>query len=183
MSQRLWFDLTTVLHLAETAAAAHRRVDLDGNLVPDAPPALDLMRDRGGDLDDRLHIGGNAHPGLTALDVGAEPFRRTWPSGRFDHGITWTEWLGAPLRPRSAIQAPIGLPDDSRLLDLLRAGHTAGFDMFTIDADADAAMRPGVARRRRRSRRPRPASRAGASFEARPADGPPYTSSRERISR
>lgn len=38
------------------------------------------------------------------------------------------------------------------LADLLRAGHAAGFDMFTIDAD----LRPGVARVARGSPAGRP---------------------------
>ncbi|MFB9546521.1 hypothetical protein [Micromonospora sagamiensis] len=71
------------------------------------------------------------------------------------------------------MQAQIALLDDTRLIDLLRAGHAAGFDMFTIDADA--GLRPAIERcRARRSCR---APQAGACHQARPAQGPSYTSS------
>ncbi|MEV5691977.1 hypothetical protein [Micromonospora globbae] len=177
MPLRLWFDLAAVLHLAETSAAARQRVDIDGNVTADAPPALHLMRDRGGDLDDRLYIAGNFHPSLSADDVNAEPFRSTRRGRRYSYGITWTEWLGRPPREASPVQARIALRDDARLLDLLRAGHAAGYDMFTIDIDA-AGLRPAVARRRLRVWRSGRAPRAGASHHARPAQAAPYTSSR-----
>ncbi|WP_406106319.1 hypothetical protein [Micromonospora globbae] len=182
MPLRLWFDLATVLHLAETAAAAHQRVDIDGTVVTHAPPALHLMRDRGGDLDDRLYIDANFHPSLSADDINAEPFRSTYRGRRYGYGITWTEWLGRPPRHRTPIQARIPLLDDTRLLDVLRAGHAAGFDMFTIDVD-DAGLRPAVARRRLRASRSGRAPRAGASHHARPAQGPHYTSSRRKNQR
>ncbi|MGC4808751.1 hypothetical protein [Micromonospora sp. DT233] len=175
MPLRLWFDLATVLHLAETAAAAHQRVDLDDHVATDTPPALHLMRHHGGYLDDRLYIDGNSAPRLPADDARAEPFRSSCRGRRYDHGITWNEWLGSPPRPRRPSQAQIGLLDDTRLLDLLRAGHAAGFDMFTVDVDA--GFRPAVARRRPRPRRSRRAPRAGASSPARPEQRPPCTSS------
>jgi hypothetical protein len=176
---RLWFDLATVLHLAETAINTRHRIDIDGTVVTHAPPALHLMRDCGRDLDDRLYIAGNFHPSLSADNINTEPFRSTYRGRRYGHGITWTEWLGSPPRRCRPIQAQIALLDDARLLDLLRAGHAAGFDMFSIDAEADAdSLRPAIARRRRRARRSRQAPRAGASHHARPAQGPPYTSSR-----
>lgn len=175
MPLRLWFDLAAVLHLAETSAAARQRVDIDGNVAAGAPPALHLMRD----LDERLYIDGNFHPSLSADDINAEPFRSTYRGRRYGYGITWTEWLGRPPRHRSPVQARIALLDDTRLLDLLRAGHAAGFDMFTIDADA-AGLWPAVARRRLRAWRSSRAPRAGASHDARPPQGPPYTSSRRK---
>ncbi|SCL20463.1 hypothetical protein GA0074692_0874 [Micromonospora pallida] len=173
MFLRLWFDLATVLHLAETAISTRHRLDFDGNVDTHAPPALHLMRDCSGDLDDRLYIDGNFHPSLSEYSLSAEPFRSTTPGRRYGHGITWTEWLGSPPRHHRPIQAQIALLDDTRLIDLLRAGHTAGFDMFTIDADA--GLRPAIARRRAwRSRR---VPQAGACHQARPVQGPPYTSS------
>lgn len=182
MPLRLWFDLATVLHLAETAIAAHQRVDLDGNVAAGAPPALHLMRDCGGDLDDRLYIDGNFQPSLSADNINAEPFRSTYRGRRYGYGITWTQWLGRPPRRRSPVQARIPLLDATRLLDLLRAGHAAGFDMFTIDSD-DAGLRPAVGRRRLRASRSGRAPGAGASHHARPAQGPPYTSSRRKNQR
>lgn len=179
MPLRLWFDLATVRHLAETAVAAHQRIDIDGAVVTHAPPALHLMRDCDGDFDDRLYIDGNFHPSLPGYSLSAEPFRSTHHGRRYGHGITWTEWLGGPPRQRTPIQAQIALIDDTRLLDLIRAGHAAGFDMFTIDAD----LRTAIARRRPRRQRSRRAPRAGASHHARPAQGPPYTSSRRRDQR
>ncbi len=176
MPLRLWFDLATVLHLAETAIAARQRVDIDGTVVAYAPPALHLMRDCGGDLDDRLYIDGNFHPSLSADNINAEPFRSTYHGRRYGHGITWTQWLGHQPRRHSPIQAQIALLDTG-LLDLLRAGHAAGFDMFTIDADG-GGLRPAVARRR--TRRDRRAPRAGACHHARPAQGPPFTSFRSK---
>lgn len=149
MPLRLWFDLATVLHLAETAVAADQRVDVDGTVVPHARPALHLVRDCGGVLDDRLYIDGNFHPRLSEYGANAEPFHRAGRGRRFRHGITWTEWLGRPPRHRRPIQARIALLDNTRLLDLLRAGHAAGFDMFTIDTAG--GLRPAVARRRHRA--------------------------------
>ncbi|WP_233513952.1 hypothetical protein [Micromonospora craterilacus] len=174
MPLRLWFDLATVLDLAATAIAAAYRIDIDGHVGAHVPPALHLMRDSG-DLDDSLYIDGNFRPSLAADNINAAPFRSTYGGRRFGHGITWTEWLGGPLRPRSPIQAQIALVDGARLIDLLRAGRAAGCDMFTVDADSDP--RPGVARRRHRAER---SPQAGASHHARPAQGPPYTSSRRK---
>ncbi|WBB93394.1 hypothetical protein [Verrucosispora sp. WMMC514] len=164
MPLRLWFDLTTVRRLADAAAAARQRVDLDGTITADVPPALHLMRDCGSDLDDRLYLDGNVQPSPAADDAAAEPFHRTADGRRFIHGITWTEWLGGPPRQHTFIQARIVL-GDGRLLDLLRAGHAAGFDMVTIDTD----LRLAVARRRPRTRRSRRPPRAGASEPAGPA--------------
>ncbi|GAB3147207.1 hypothetical protein GCM10027290_30120 [Micromonospora sonneratiae] len=178
MPVRLWFDLATVLHLAETAISTRQRVDIDGNVVTDAPPPLHLMRDCSGSLDDRLYIDGNVQPSLSEYNINAEPFRSTYRGRRYGHGITWTEWLGDPLRHHHPIQARIALLDDARLIDLLRAGHAAGFDMFTLDAETNTGLRPSVARRR--ARRSRRTPRAGASHQARPAQRPPYTSSRGR---
>ncbi|WP_243715156.1 hypothetical protein [Micromonospora sp. KC207] len=139
------------------------------------------MRDCGADLDGRLYIDGNFHPSLSADSVNTEPFRSTYRGRRYGHGITWTEWLGSPPRHRRPIQAQIALLDEARLLNLL---HAAGFDMFDADADADAdadGLRPAIARRR--ARRSRRAPRAGASHQARPAQGPPYTPSRRKNQR
>ncbi|MDG4834152.1 hypothetical protein O7627_33345 [Solwaraspora sp. WMMD1047] len=173
MPLRLWFDLATVLRLAETAISTRHRVDIDGDVGAHVPPALHLMRDCGADLDDRLYIDGNGQPSLSGYNINAEPFRSTYRGRRYGHGITWTEWLGGPPRHRSPIQARIPLADDNRLLDLLRAGHAAGFDVFTVDIDS--GLRPAVARRR--ARRSRRSPQAGASRHDRPAEGPLYTSS------
>ncbi|MGI5214814.1 hypothetical protein ACQEUR_18005 [Plantactinospora sp. CA-290183] len=176
--------------MATSAATAKHRVDLDGNVVPDAPPALYLMRGGGGPyLDDGLYIDGNFYPSFNEDAIDAEPFHSTYHGRRFGHGITWTEWLGGPLRHRKRVQAEFRLIDDSRLLGLLRAGHAAGFDMFTVDA----SLQPAVARRRhrspraptprrRRSRRNSPVPRAGASQPS-PARKPAaHTSSKGRTS-
>ncbi|MEH1015805.1 hypothetical protein V6U90_22175 [Micromonospora sp. CPCC 206060] len=120
---------------ATSRAAEHFGLPaLAGPVAPQTPPALHLMRDCGGDLDDRLYIDGNVHPSLSADDINAEPFRSTYHGRRYGHGITWTEWLGSPPRQRTPVQAQVALLDDARLLDLLRAGRAAGFDM-TRQAD------------------------------------------------
>lgn len=174
MTLRLWFDLATVLHLAETTISTRQRVDVDGDVDPHAPPALHLMRDYSDDLHDRLYIDANFYPSLSGYSLFAEPFRSTTSGRRYAYGITWSEWLGNTPRGHHPIQARIALLDDTRLIDLLRAGYAAGFDAFTIDADTDAVLRPGIARRRvRRSRR---VPQAGVSHQARLPQEPPYTS-------
>ncbi|GGL93049.1 hypothetical protein [Micromonospora yangpuensis] len=168
MPVRLRFHLATVLHLAETATTAHRRVDIDGTVVTHAPPALHLMRDHGDGLDDHLYIDGNFHPSLSADNINTAPFRSTYQGRRYGHGITWTEWLGHPPRHRNPVQAVIPLAD-GRLLDLIRAGHAAGFDLFTVDIDVNGGMRPSVARRRVRPPRACRTPQAGAPEPAGPA--------------
>lgn len=167
MLRRLWFDLATVLHLAEATINTPHRIDIDGNAVPHTPPALHLMRACGADLDDRLYMDGNFPPGLSEHGVNAEPSRGMHRGGLDGHGITWTEWLGSPPRHRQRIQAQIALLDEARLLDLLRAGHAAGYDMFTIDVGLRASIG------RRRERRSRQAPQAGASTTPGPRRGRP----------
>lgn len=162
MLRRLWFDLATVLHLAEATINTPHRIDIDGNVVPHTPPALHLMRACGADLDDRLYIDGDFPPGLSEHGVNAEP-----SLGMHRGRLTWTEWLGSPPRHRQRIQAQIALLDEARLLDLLRAGHAAGYDMFTIDVDLRASIG------RRRERRSRQAPQAGASTTPGPRRGRP----------
>ncbi|MGI5214813.1 hypothetical protein [Plantactinospora sp. CA-290183] len=151
MSRQLWFHLNKVLEMAEIAATSDHRIDLDENVVPETPPALYLMRDCSGDryLDDRLYIDGNFHPSLNEYAVDAEPLR-TAHGGRRYGGITWTEWLGGPPRGPVPVQAQIRLLDDSRLLDQLRAGFTAGCEVFAIDIAADGRLSACVIRRHRR---------------------------------
>ncbi|MDG4795055.1 hypothetical protein [Micromonospora sp. WMMD1082] len=177
MPARLWFHLQTVQRLATLAATARCRVDVDSTVAADVPPALHLMREKD---TDRLYIDGNFHPSLTAaLDINAEPFRRT-RRRRYVHGITWTQWLGGPLRRHRPVQARVPLTRERHgggLVDLLRAGHTAGFDMLTIDVQPDGDLRVAVARRRPRTSLGRRAPRAGASPSAPAAQAPPYTSS------